>query len=321
MIRPALVITAILFLILSVSCSDEPVTRYEFLMDTQCSITVYDAGDEAYIDQTFALLREMDRRLDRHSQDSQIARINRSAGICPVQVDGMTYSLVARAKELSILTSGAFNPLLGALSSLWAFDSPEHEVPDASQIADLVSHVDIGCLVLDEEDMSVYISDPAVQLDLGAIAKGYASQVAAEHLASCGVERAIVNLGGNVYCLGSKGPDEDWVVGIQNPEAPTGGYFATVLCSDAAVVTSGSYQRRFEVDGVEYHHILDPRTGWPADSDIVSVSIVSDDGALADALSTACFVLGTQEAGRLCRSMGVGMLALTTSGRIVRLDA
>ena len=318
---PVLVMLIVLLTSCLLSCSQEPITCHEFMMDTQCAITVYDRADEKYIEQTFALIRDLDDRLDRYDEDSEIAMINRNAGIAPVCVSEQTFEIVSRAKELSEATDGAFNPLLGAISSLWAFDSPVHEVPDAALVSSLVEHVDIDCLVLDEEHMSVFLTDGALQLDLGAIAKGHASQMAADHLASCGVERAIVNLGGNVYCLGGRSPGEDWVVGIQNPQAATGGYFATVRCSDAAVVTSGSYQRHFEVDGVDYHHILDPATGWPAESDILSVSIISPDGALADALSTACFVLGSRGAEGLCRRMGVGMLVLTSSGEIIRLDA
>ena len=303
------------------SCSRNPVEEHAFLMDTWCSITFYDRGDEELSDEAFAILEEIDARLDRFDSGSEVARINAQAGLSPVDVSEPTYKLIRRAKEMSVMTGGAFNPLMGAVSDLWGFGSASPSVPGDDEIARLLEAVDIDNLVLDDGAMTVYLADDRISLDLGGIAKGHAADEVAAFLKASGVERAVVNLGGNVWCIGQREEDRPWTVGLQDPSSQDGAYFTTVYVSDSSVVTSGSYQRFFIEDGVAYHHILDPATGRPADSDIVSVSIVSDDGALADALSTACFVLGTQEAGRLCRSMGVGMLALTTSGRIVRLDA
>lgn len=307
--------------ILLSSCSGGSYTEYEFMMDTNCSITVYSRADRDAVAPVFARLRELDRALDRFNASGDVARVNLSAGQSPVEVSPEVFGLISRAKELCEMTAGAFNPLLGAVSDLWGFDRAEHEsVPSQTEIAGLLEACDISNLVLDADSCSVYIADERARLDLGAIAKGYAGQVASQLLAELGVERAIVNLGGNVTVLGSREDGRPWRVGIQNPEADEGGYFTTVDCSDTSVVTSGAYQRYFDLDGVRYHHILDPSTGYPAESDISSVTIISPDGALADALSTACFVLGSRNAEELCRRCGVQALILPTSGEIIRLE-
>lgn len=307
------------FLVL-VSCSDEPYAEYELMMDTQCSITVYETSDRQYIEPVFASLRAFEEKVDRFREGSDIWRINECAGLCPVEVDSEVFDLISMAKDFSLATGGAFNPLLGAISDLWGFDRIEHEsLPDEGEIAKLLEATIIDNLVLDEEKMTVFLADSRCRLDLGAIAKGYASQKAADLLSSYGVDRAIVNLGGNVYTVGEKERGRAWTVGIQNPNAETGGYFTTVESSDSAVVTSGAYQRNFSFEGKTYHHILDPATGWSAESDITSVTVISPDGAQADAFSTACFVLGSEEALELCASYGLGCLVLTSEGEVLRL--
>lgn len=308
-----------LMVLLLASCSPDPVTGYEFMMDTQCSITVYERGDEAFIDGTFQFVRQLASRLDRYDESSEIFRINAMAGREPVKVTGQVFKLISRARDLCEATDGLFNILMGNISDLWGFTSAEPHVPSDEELAELTAAADISNLVLNEEDQTVYIADEKASLDLGAIAKGYASQAAADYLRSHGVEKAVINFGGNVYCIGTRPDSSPWRVGIQNPDTEYGGYFTTVEVSDCAVVTSGGYQRYFIQDGVRYHHILDPATGRPADSALASVSIICEDGALADALSTACFVAGADKAEELCRKFGVSALLLTQSGEVIRI--
>lgn len=285
-------------------------------MDTQCSITVYSRADREAAASVFSTLRSFASSIDRHEEGSDVWRINENAGMQPVEVSGAVFDLISRAKELSLSVGGAFNPLMGALSDLWDFQSPDPQVPSDEEVRDLLGAVDINALVLDEDSHTVYLADSRLVLDLGGIGKGAAGMLASQELARLGVERAIINLGGNVCCLGSRPDGSPWRVGIQDPLS-AGGYFTTVSCQDASVVTSGSYQRYFEADGVRYHHILDPATGWPAQSGLVSVSVISPDGALADAYATAFFVLGLDESMEICRRDGLQAIFMTEEGEVV----
>ncbi len=313
------VLAAILMLCALASCSRNPVEEHAFLMDTWCSITFYDRGDEELSDEAFAILEEIDARLDRFDSGSEVARINAQAGLSPVAVSEPTYKLIRRAKELSVMTGGAFNPLMGAVSDLWGFGSASPSVPGDDEIARLLEAVDIDNLVLDDGAMTVYLADDRISLDLGGIAKGHAADEVASFLKASGVERAVVNLGGNVWCIGQREEDRPWTVGLQDPSSQDGAYFTTVSVSDSSVVTSGSYQRFFIEDGVAYHHILDPATGRPADSDILSVSLVMDDSTMADALTTALFVMGSTDAATFCRQWGLSAVILTGNGEEIRI--
>lgn len=288
------------------------------MMDTQCSITVYDSGHVQYIQGAFDAMREVDRRLNRFSEGSEVWRINENAGGEAVEVSEETFRVIATAKDVSERSGGAFCPVMGAVSDLWGFGSENPRVPSDEELAPVVDALDISKLELDGENLTVRLADDRLKLDLGAVGKGYATGVAADYLRSAGVDRAIINLGGSLYLLGAKSEGEDWVVGIQDPGGGPSGYFATVEVSDAAVVTSGGYQRNFEADGVTWHHILDPETGRSAQSDLLSASAITDDGALADALSTAYFVLGEEGAKALGAEYGAGGLLLTAEREIVR---
>lgn len=300
------------------SCHEgEPYTVYEFMMDTQCSITVYSRADREAVAPVFSTLRSFASSIDRHEEGSDVWRINENAGIQPVEVSEPVFDLIARAKELSLSVGGAFNPLMGALSDLWDFQSPDPRIPTEEEVSDLLEPVDIDALVLDEDAHTVYLADSRLVLDLGGIGKGAAGMLASQELSKLGVERAIINLGGNVCCLGSRPDGSPWRVGLQTPHPGSSGYFTTVSCQDASVVTSGSYQRYFEIDGVRYHHILDPATGWPARSGLVSVSVISPDGALADAYATAFFVLGLDASMEICRRDGLQAIFMTGEGEVV----
>ena len=286
-------------------------------MDTQCVITVYSRDDLDKLDDVFSFLRNIERMVSRYDEGSDVFRINEAAGVGAVRVSEETFSLIAKAKEISLLTGGAFNPLLGKISDMWNFTGTEHHIPSHDELENIIAAAgDMDNLVLDEEHCSVYLASPFLSLDLGGIAKGYASGKAAAMLAGEGVEKAIINLGGNIYAVGSRSSAEGWRIGLQNPDSSEGGYFTVVNASDEAVVTSGAYQRYFISDGVVYHHILDPATGYPAQTDLASVSVIDSDGTLADALSTALFVMGSGDAEAFCTEHGIKAVLLTVDGDI-----
>ncbi len=288
-------------------------------MGTECVITLFSSSDAEALSGAFEILKDIDGRISRTREDSEISRINRMAGLEEVEVSEETFSLLARAVDLAYFTEGAFNPLLGGVVDLWGIGTEEARVPSQEEIAAVLPYCSLDNILLDEARRTVFLKSDKTSIDLGAIGKGYASDKVAEYLRSQGVERGIINLGGNVYVLGRKSAEEPWVVGLQNPESGYGGYYATVSVEDCAVITSGSYERFMTKDGMEYSHIMDPETGSPAETDLLSASIISEDGAFADVLSTAVFVLGYDEGVSLIEKASVEAVLLTDEMEMVRL--
>lgn len=307
-------------LILLSSCH-APLTENELALGTICAITSYDKKDDGLIAPAFELIHSKEKLFDFYSEDSELGRVNSSAHISPVKVSEELYELIKLSYEIALASNEAFSPVLGPLVELWGIGTEDAHVPSDEEIEEALRLCNIEDLVLCDEDRTVFFRKEGMKIDLGAIAKGHVTNEVVSFLKENGVERSIVNLGGNLYLIGEKKKGECWTVGLQNPGADYGGYYATVDVRDSAVVTSGEYERYLELeDGTRYHHILDSRTGYPAKSDLKSASIISSDSALADALATACFVLGQEKAEALVKEYGVDAVFLTTSDQIVRVE-
>ena len=229
---------------------------------------------------------------------NNLKTVNDAAGTSPVEVDGRILDLLLLCRELYDESGGRVNAAMGSVLTLWhqaredSIDDPEHAyIPEDAAIREALGHIAFENVVLDEDASTVYLSDPAQRLDVGAVAKGYAAEKVAETLP----EGMVLSLGGNVCVTGPKPDGSPWVVGIQDPDGSTD-YAARLDITTGAVVTSGDYQRYYTVDGVTYHHIIDPGTGYPARR-YRSVTVVCAGSGLADALSTALFVLD-EAAGR-----------------------
>lgn len=246
-------------------CAPKEVTRTVFCMDTVMELQVWGDHAQEGIDSITGLLHEMEDTWSVMDADSALNR-----GTADQQ-------LLERAEAMRDRTGGAFDPKLRRLSEIWGFYEKEYRVPSDTEIAQAMAQP---------------------QWDLGAVIKGYAGQLAAEELERMGAERAILNLGGNVQTYGEKPDGSPWQVAIQNPRG--GEYLGVVsVYGTMSIVTSGDYQRYFEENGVRYHHILNPKTGYPADTGLASVTVICGDGFTADALSTALFVLGLEEGAAL----------------------
>lgn len=288
-----------IFLILLTSlflagCSKEaePAQETVFCMDTVMDLKIWGKDAQEGIRLSSALLNELERTWSVTDEGSLLSQIN--LGQFPELTQEQS-ELLQQVSELSQRTGGAFNPRLKALSQAWGFYDGAYRIPSEAEIAQAL-----------EEN----------QWDLGAALKGYAGQKCAELLASLKVDRAMLVLGGNVQTYGEKPGGEPWQVGIQDPD---GGDSLGILSitGTASVVTSGDYQRYFEVDGVRYHHILDPETGYPADSGLRSVTIVCRDGLTADCLSTALFVMGLEKGADFWReSDDFEAVFVTTEGSV-----
>ena len=273
----------------------ESETRTVYAMDTVMTLEAYGQNADASLDEAVAEIERLDALWSIASSDGEIARLNAEKQIT---ASADTLALLTRAKEISAATDGLFSTTIAPLMEAWGFTNGDYRVPDEAELSALLAHVD------DEE---IAISDSTVtipadaKVDLGGIAKGFTSARVMEIFRENGVENGILSLGGNVQALGTKPDGSLWRVGLQDP-ADERALFATLELADKAVITSGAYERNFEQDGIVYHHIIDPRTGYPAESGLSSVTIVSDDGTLADGLSTALYIMGKEAAVEFWRS-------------------
>lgn len=277
------------------SAKEPSQTREVYAMDTVMTLEAYGQNADAALDEAVAEIERLDALWSIASSDGEIAQLNAEKQIT---ASADTLTLLTRAKEISAATDGLFSTTIAPLMEAWGFTSGDYRVPDEAELSALLAHVD------DEE---IAISDSTVtipadaKVDLGGIAKGFTSAQVMDIFRGNGVLNGILSLGGNVQALGTKPDGSLWRVGLQDP-ADERALFATLEIADKAVITSGAYERNFEQDGIVYHHIIDPRTGYPAESGLSSVTIVSDDGTLADGLSTALFIMGKEAAVEFWRS-------------------
>lgn len=270
----------------------DPISSTGFMLDTVITITLYDGLSQENLDGALSVCSEYEQLLSKTIEGSDVWRINHAKG-APTEVDSDTIEVISTALRYSELCGGAFDITIGPVSNLWDFKSSSPTVPDAVQLAAAVAHVDYRNVKV--EGSTVTLLDPEAEIDLGAIAKGYIADKVVEYLASRGVTSAIVNLGGNVYAMGSKGGNE-WTIGLQDPFKRRDISISAVKLKNKSVVTSGIYERFFKTeDGTLYHHILDPKTGYSVKNGLASVTIISDKSIDGDALTTCCFVLGLEE--------------------------
>lgn len=269
-----------------------------FAMDTIMTITAYGKGGDEGIDNVVAEITALDNQLDPSLENSSVHMLNRANGSA-IEVSDDILAMLSKAQEVYSSTGGALDLSTYPLSQLWGFidlDVENHEegnVPSEEEIQQKLALLGFDAITVDDHNVSI---PSGSAISFGAVAKGYASDAAVATLKDAGVKSAIVSLGGNVQTLGDQKPDGSlWNVAIQDPNS-SDDYLGILQVGETAVITSGSYERYFEKDGVRYHHIIDPKTGKPADNDLVSVTIVCDSGLTADALSTALFVLGSEGA-------------------------
>ncbi len=303
-------------------CGGKKAEKHEkqlFAMDTVMLLTAYgDKGNDALTAAT-EVINSLAADLDPEKEGSSVAALNAGAGGA-VAVSADCLEVLDTALAVGRETGGALDPALYPVIQAWGFTTGEYRVPDRAELDALLAAKDTDGIILDASAGTVTL--PAgMAVSLGAVAKGYAARKAAEAMASAGAEHAILSLGGNVQTLGDTRPDgKSWQVAVTDPK-DTGSYVGTLSVGQTAVVTSGGYQRYFDADGVRYIHILDPATGRPADNDLLSVTVVTADGARADALSTALFVLGAEGALEYCAAHeDVELVLITEDDRVIVTD-
>lgn len=291
--KKILALLLLLCLSLTACASDGPAETEIFAMDTYMRLRIW--GDRELLSDTVDEIRRLEGLFSVTDEKSEIFLLNRD-GQAALSED--TAEILTRAIALSERTGGAFDPTVYPLVSAWGFTSGEPHIPTQDELNVLLPSVDAAHLRLDGSNAAL---TDAAQLDLGGIAKGYTAQKCLELLSEKGVQTAMLSLGGNVQTLGSKPDGKPWVIGIANPEEPTEAIATLTFNGSMAIVTSGGYQRYFDLDGARYHHILDPQTGMPAETGLASVTVLTQDGTTADALSTALFVMGMEKSVELWR--------------------
>ena len=317
-------LAAALLLLLSLSACGTP-KKAElslFAMDTYMTLVAYGSKAEDALTESSRAINALEQRLSRTIEGSDVWYINHGGG----QVDLTTVELVEQAFRFSDETDGAFDITVAPLVDLWAINSDSPRVPSQAEIDSLLplvgmEHVYGGISDHNLSRVNMLFVDDGCAIDLGGIAKGYASDVVAEIFAEHGIKSATISLGGNVYVRGMRPDGKPWTVAVQDPQGD--GYACLLSLSDTFAVTSGGYQRYFTApDGTVYQHIIDPSTGYPAQSDLLSVTVVCPNGTRADAYSTALYVMGEDAAVRFWENQQGGNNAfeavlITVDGRIV----
>lgn len=267
-------------------------TRYLTAMDTVMSLTAYGENRDGALEKAVAEIQRLDDLLSIGNENSDISRLNREKNAV---LSPDTWSLLSQALNLAQDTQGVFDPTVYPLVKLWGFYDKDYHVPTRQELSQALALVDYREVSLSQDSYGASLGK-GQQIDLGGIGKGFASQRVTELLRDAGVTSAMVSLGGNIQCLGAKPDGSPWNIGIRDPFGEE--LYATVRVTDKAVITSGGYERYFEDPETHhiYRHILDPRTGFPAEKGLSSVSIVTSDGTLGDGLSTALYIMGLEDA-------------------------
>ena len=247
------------------------------------------------MDEAIVYIKEMESLLSTNLDGSDVYRINQAAGKEAVKVDDRTFEVIEKAIETSEESDGLFDISIGAVTNLWKIGDEDARKPSDEEIQAALPYINYKDIALDKENQTVYIKK-GMTLELGAISKGYIADKVRELFESKGITTAIINLGGNVVVMGdSPKTQQGWNVGVQDPDQVRGATVGSVPETHDSVVTSGIYERYIEVDGVKYHHILDPKTGYPVENDISGVTVFSKTSVQGDALSTTLFLLGVEK--------------------------
>ena len=267
-------------------------TQEIFAMDTYMTVTAYGKNAKKAVDASIEEIKRLDALFSTGDEDSEIAKLNVNKSATLSEDGGY---LVQRGIELSTMTDGAFDIAIYPVMQEWGFPTKDFKVPDDATLKELLKLADVSKIDYDNKSREISFEDAGMEIDLGGIAKGYTSSRIMDIFKEYDVDSGLVNLGGNVQTYRTKTDGSKWRVAVQSPEDESQ-YIGVVDVSDKAVITSGGYERYFEQDGKIYHHIIDPATGYPAESGLKSVTIVSDDGTLADGLSTSLFIMGKDKA-------------------------
>lgn len=318
--RKEILFFAIVLIVTQISgCGhNSTIQKSGFYFDTIISVTLYDSSKTQELEHCFELADTYEKYFSTKIEDSDISKIN-DAGTKPVRVHEETKELLEMGLSYSELSQGKFDITIGKLTELWDFHSESPSLPNKKKVAKAVSSIDYRNVKINGNEVS--LSNPDAAIDLGGIAKGYIADKIKDYLLSCNITSGIINLGGNVLTIGEKTDGSAYTIGIQKPFDENGAVIASLKLKGQTVVTSGTYERFFQKDGVLYHHILDVGTGYPYDNGLCSVSIICAKSTDGDGLSTTCFALGLKKGMELIESLDDTEAIFITSDQILHCSS
>ncbi|MBN1647327.1 MAG: FAD:protein FMN transferase [Spirochaetales bacterium] len=311
------------FLFYSCPAGEVLIEDTRLVLGTWCSVRIWGDGNRTRLENSFAILEDIENLMSPSLEGSDIYKLRQNAGTAPIKVHEDTMNVVLKGIEYYTLSEGYLDISIGPLVSLWNINSEDTVVPEKGRIEEALDNMGLTEVQIDKKKGEIYLPRHGMALELGAVAKGYASDKVAEYLKKSGIKKALINLGGNVYALGRKAPDKEWAIGIQNPFAAEnrGKTVGLVRVADRAVISSGPYERKFYENGMRYHHILDPFTGFPIVNNIESISIICAKGVDGDALSTSLFALGVEKGLALAESLDDTEAVYITSDKKVLMTS
>lgn len=315
----ALLIISLIYSI-SINRNEESISNTYYNLGTINEVTLYDVNKktgEKILEECGSILMDIDNKMSNTIKSSDVSKINKNAGKAYTKVSKDTYYVIKESIEFSNISNDTFDISVGPLIDLWSIGTDNAKVPNKEEIENILPLVDYSKILLNDENLSVKLSEKNMKIDLGGIAKGYAADKIYDYLKSENIKSAIINLGGNILTLGSKNNDQPFSIGIQDPTMPRGNSIGNIKVSNKSVVTSGIYERYIEKDNKIYHHMLNPHTGYPFENNLNSVTIVSDESIICDALSTTTFGLGLDNGMKLIESLNnVDAIFITKNKKI-----
>lgn len=288
------------FLVISKNSDKKVLSRTGFYFDTIIEINLHDYSDiedaQKTLDDCMLLCQKYENLFSKTINNSDIYKINSADGqsvkVSPETIELLEISIIY-AKESNNIVS----PALGNITALWDFDSPSFKIPTKDEIDYALMHSDYNDIIIDKNNCTVTLKDEKLSLDLGFIAKGYIADKLKDFIIDQNIPSAVINLGGNVLTIGTKPSNKPYIIGIKNPVNPSGAPICSVeIYGLKSIVSSGDYERNITINGQSYHHIISTKNGYPAESDLSQVTIINSSSVDGDALSTLCFILGSEEA-------------------------
>ncbi|GLC32651.1 FAD:protein FMN transferase [Clostridium omnivorum] len=279
-------------------------------------IVAYGKDSEGALYKAYKRVLEIDDRVSAFKDDSDIAKINRCAGQEVQKVNADTFNLLKCSLEFSSLSNGAFDITIRPLTKLWDIGKKQNYIPPKEEIEQVLPLINYRDLVLDEKNCTAYLNKKGQAIDLGGIAKGYAADEVKRILLENKIDSALINLGGNIVTVGNNQGNTPWRIGIQNPLAVRGQYIGSILSTNQTIVTSGSNEQFFIKDGIRYHHILSPLTGYPVNKGVLSITAICECSRDADALTTALFVTGIDNVKSLLSKANAQAIFIMNNGDI-----
>ena len=293
--------------------SPKQISSSGFAMSTYIDQQIYSNNTPAankVISDTMTALKSYEDRLSMYITGSEISKINSNAGVAAEKVSENTFALIKRAVGYCEMSGGLFDITIAPVTKAWGVNSDNPRVPSQGELDALKKLINYKDIVLDEETQTIMLKNKGQAIDLGAVAKGEACNVVRELYKNEGISAGLLSIGGNIMVIGEKPNGKGFVIGVRDPRGTQNDAIGTVKLTNTTLSTSGDYERFFEKDGKYYHHIMDPKTAAPAETDLMSVTIISPDGAYADFLSTYLFLLGRDKALEKMDELNVGVIVV-----------